>query len=159
MKFQPKSEAEFATAGLWPASIVDFEVIEATDEISKSSGAEMVKLKIYLFNDRGEKRTVFDYLVSSEKALFKVHQFAKATGLLGAYEAGEMEALDMQGRTGRCKIAIQSDPQYGDKNVIREYLPQSSMSPAPLAPAPARSAPRGGGSIESDEIPFASCWQ
>ena len=123
MRFTPKSEKELASDGLWPAGTYDFEVIES-DEATSASGNDMVKLKIFVFNDEGAKRTVFDYLVGTESAQFKVRGFAAAVGLLEEYESGEMDAVEMQGRTGKCKLTIQKDKSgaYPDKNGIASYV-------------------------------------
>lgn len=122
MRFTPKSEAELSSDALWPVAEYDFEVSSAEEAQSKA-GNDMVKLTLYVFNDKGDKRTVFDYLVSSEKAIFKVRQFAASVGLLAEYEAGELNAYDMQGRTGRLRLGWKEDPGYQAQNTVSFYLP------------------------------------
>jgi hypothetical protein len=122
MRFTPKSAKELAAGGLFPAGEYDFEVKTAEETTSKTSGAEMVKLTLSVFNAAGAKTSVFDYLVSSEKAIFKIRQFAAAVGLLEEYEAGELDALDMEGLGGKLKLKVESSELYGDKNSVVSYI-------------------------------------
>jgi hypothetical protein len=175
MQFKPKSEQEIANDGLWPEQIVDFEVLEAEDTTSRN-GDDMVKMKIKVFNEEGGSRTVYEYLLGTDSMQWKVRAFCAATGLLEQYETGELEAVEMEGRTGKAKLVIQKDKSgsYPDKNAIGAYIAQAEK---PKAAAPSRSvakpaerrqpggvswdAPRaaGGGGIDDDSIPFAACWQ
>lgn len=151
MRFEPKSEAEVSSGGLWPAGEYDFEVNEAEEQTSKS-GNEMVKLTLHVFNADGQRRTVWDYLVSTSGGMFKIRHFAEATGMLHRYEQGDMPAEIMIGKTGRCKLAIVKDKngQYPDKNGIADYLAarkQETRKPAQRQMATA-------GRDLDDEIPF-----
>jgi hypothetical protein len=154
MKFTPKSEQEVASGGLWPAGTYDFQVVSAEETTSKSSGADMIKLTLHVFNDHGAKITVFDYLVGTEKAQFKVRGFAAAVGLIESYDAGALDAFEMEGRSGQCKLAIQKDTtgQYGDKNSVASYLTPVGGVAKPKASIakPARAVVAN----LDDEIPF-----
>jgi hypothetical protein len=151
MRFNPKSAEEVASGNLWPAGTYDFEVVGAEDAVSKASGADMVKLTLWVFNETGGKITVFDYLVGTDKAQFKVRGFAAAVGLIEAYDAGELDPLDMEGRTGQCKLAIQKDDsgRYGDKNTVAAYI-GATPSDKPQVARPKKAK------VETidDEIPF-----
>jgi len=168
MRVQPKSEAEVESPGyeLLPPGEYDFEIAEAEETTSKA-GNEMVKLKVWIFPANGGRRVVFDYLVSSDNAAFKVRGFAKGTGMLADYEAGDMPAGNMVGKSGRCKITIQKDTtgQYEDRNAVGAYLPARAAAPQdrpqqPRQPPPVRQNASGpnfdapkSGNID-DEIPF-----
>lgn len=165
MRFSPKSEAELSAGGLWPAGDYSFEVAAAEDTVSKASGADMVKLTLHIFDNTGSKKTVWDYLVGSEASQFKVRGFAVATGLLAQYEAGELEAIDMEGRTGRCKIVQQIDRTgaFPDKNSVANYLkPDEASAVEPPKPVRkgsnvsprAKTVPAGEGTDLNDDIPF-----
>ena len=72
MRIPQPATKEQADAGAgnftpWPSGTYDFEIHDASEEISKASGAEMIKLTIYIFNADGDRRTVFDYLLSSRR--------------------------------------------------------------------------------------------
>ena len=153
MRTTAKTEKEIAEENLWKPGVCDFEVLEAEDTISKASGAEMIKLKVKIFNEDGESQILFDYLLDSMAA--KLRHAAAAFGLLGRYEAGGFEAFECVGKTGRCKVSVQKDKtgQFPDKNGIADYiLPEKQERPA----APRRMAartPAPAGDID-DEIPF-----
>ena len=89
MRFNPKADEKAAARTLFDDGIYDFEVASAEDAVSKTSGAEMLKLVLWVFDTDGNKTTVFEYLVSSEKAQFKLKEFCRAVGLEEAFDAGE----------------------------------------------------------------------
>ena len=149
MKFTPKTEDELAAAGLFPKGEYDFEVVDASEFVSKA-GNEMIALKLNVVDQFDDKTTVFDYLVSTEKALFKIHQFAGATGLMEQYKNGGLTAHDCIGKTGRCKIVITKSEGYADKNSVAEYVKATAASAPPAKRQPAMA---GAGDID-DEIPF-----
>lgn len=150
MKFQPKSKSEIDSDGMLPAGEYDFEIISAEDTISKSSGNEMIKLKVYVFDVEGGKRTIFDYLMPS--VAFKLRHAAEACGLEDEYESGSLEALDFEGKTGRCKVNIQKDKsgQYPDRNGIADYIVTVTTGSVEKKTQRAKAAPRD----LDDEIPF-----
>jgi len=123
MRFQPMDEKEISEANLWPVGEYDFQIFDASDEVSKA-GNEMIKLTVDLFNDQGERRRVFDYLIASNNGMFKVLSFADAVGLREEYDRGDLQTVDIHQRTGRCKVGVQKDKtgQYPDKNGIMNYI-------------------------------------
>lgn len=147
MKFQPKTEQEVASSDLIQPGTYDFEVAEAEEKTS-ASGNDMIAMKVWIFPTEGGRRTVFDYLVGTEKAQFKVRHFAAAVGMIAEYERGELAALDIQGQTGKCKVVITKDKsgQYPDKNSIADYLPMAANA------APVRRE-KVGADLD-DSIPF-----
>lgn len=159
MKFTPKSEKDLANGDLLPAGTYDFEV-KSAEEATSSTGNGMVKLSIWIFPESGTKRTVFDYLVGTESAQFKVRGFAAAVGLLEEYDGGEMDALDMEGKTGKCKIVIQKDKSgaYPDKNSVASYV-AAPVTTGSVEKKTARAAKVHGGGDLNDDIPFSACWQ
>lgn len=130
MTFEPKSEKEIAAAGLLPDGEYDFEVTEASDEISKRSNAAMIKVKLGIYNGATIGRFVFDYLMPSMAA--KLRHFCDSVGLLKEYEGGALSAEMCKGRSGRVKLVIEQDKagQYPDKNAARDYLVRAAK---PLA--------------------------
>jgi hypothetical protein len=124
MKYQPKSEKQFAEEGLFPPGIYDVEVIEAIDRPSKA-GKEMVTLKLVVFNDVGAQRTVFDYMTfGSNFGERKFRHAADCFGLIGLYETGDLSAADFQGKTGKAQIGqSKPTPQYPlPNNIIADYI-------------------------------------
>lgn len=158
MKFKPKSENDITSSNLWEPGEYDFEVFEAVDATS-AAGNEMTKLILHVFNADAERRNVWDYLVDTEGGAFKIRHFAEAVGLLSEYERGELLAIDMINRVGRCKLNIQKDKtgQYPDKNGIADYLKPKSDRSATVQSAP-RASSNARQKVQSgdidDEIPF-----
>lgn len=118
----PLSEKQLAEGDLIPKGTYDFLVLDAEETISKS-GNDMIKLKIRIFMPDGRERVIFDYLLEAME--FKTGHFAEATGLLDKYQNGSIDAHDCLGKSGKCKIIIQSDKEgkYPDKSVIGDYIP------------------------------------
>lgn len=163
MRTTPKSEKEIAEENLWPVGIYDFEVQDAEDTISKTSGAEMIKLKVKIFNEAGESQILFDYLLDAMAG--KLRHAAAAFGALAGYESGSFDAFDCVGKVGKCKVSVQKDKsgQFPDKNGIADYIvPAADASatrpPARPATAARQKAPAGGGDLD-DEIPFSCEWR
>lgn len=164
---QPQTEAEAASSGrgaVWRIGTYDFECHDAADDVSKGSGEDMIKLTLYVFNDQGDKRTVYDYLPSSAKAQWKVRSFAKSVGLIADYEAGELNCYDIVGKTGKLKLGIKrAQGEYSEDNLVTAYveapdMPERAPRPAarPAAPAQTRqptAAQRATADL-NDEIPF-----
>jgi len=73
----------------------EYECVIADAEIAESkSGYPMLKLTVTVRNDVKQphrKQKLWDYLVASEKAMFKFHQVAKAVGLPNGKDFGTME--------------------------------------------------------------------
>lgn len=121
MNFAPKTEKEVQESGLVPIAEYDFDVLDAEDTISKKSGNPMIKINIGLYIDGQVKNRVFDYLLPAMEA--KLRHFCDTVGLLSQYEAGQLEAADCVGRSGRAKIGI--DPakdSFPAKNVVKDYV-------------------------------------
>lgn len=150
MKFKPLSDKEIAEMNLWPEGVYGFEILAATDEVSKS-GNEMIKVKLAVFNNDGRQTVLFDYLL--ESMAFKLKHVAKVTGNLDKYEAGVLLAADLVGKSGNLKLKIQKDKtgQYPDKNVVADYV-TNEVAGDPQAPIPAGKS--NGADIVEDNIPF-----
>ena|ERR1700731_2828224 len=171
---KPISEKEAEGSGFtpWRPDDYDFEVHDASEERS-STGNDMIKLTLYVFNNEGNKRTVFDYLVNSEKSQFKIRHFAAAVGLVAHYERGELDVNDIVERTGRLKLGIKkAQGDYPANNQVMDYLPRDGKAPRAARPAsrpsaPARPAARSAASTGTrpssedldDSIPFGPQWQ
>jgi hypothetical protein len=133
MKFKPVSEEELSRDDLIPKGKYDFEVKFAEDAVSKSSGDDMIKLTLTVFDQHGSKRLVWDYLI--ETVPWKLRHFCEATGLEKKYESGELTAEDCIGKSGKLEIAIDNKSKdFPPKNVVRDYsvgslAPKSKSEP------------------------------
>jgi hypothetical protein len=90
----------------------------------------MVELIVAVVDKDGKSRKIYDWLVSTEGSAYKIRHFAEATGMLKQYEAGELPASAMKGKTGRCEVVIKKSDGYPDKNAISDYLGTSDGSAA-----------------------------
>ncbi len=141
MNFTPKNENELSN--LLPEGEYDFEVIDAQDKVSKK-GADMIFLKIAIWQGEKIRCYIFDYLL--ESVAYKLRHCCDTCGLLDKYQSGSLEATHFVGRTGRAKIIIQKDEngKYPDKNSIKDYC----LRPAKSLNNPTTQKPK------EDDLPF-----
>jgi hypothetical protein len=147
MKFTPKSEREIVEDGLLQPGTYDFEVAGAEERVSRANN-DMIVLKLHVYDDKGVRHFVTDYLL--ESIAYKLRNAAVALGLQEDYEKGHLRAANFVGRPGRVKIGIKKDPtgQYPDQNNVRDYVrPDANGSDGA---EPARRAPP----IVDDKIPW-----
>lgn len=151
MKITPKTDKELAEANLMPEGIYDFEIGTAEDAISKNTGNEMIKVDLTVFDEKGGKRFIFDYLM--EAMPHKLKHAAQACGLEAEYNAGTLSADDFIGKCGKIKIKIQKDKNgiYADKNTVQDYVVPggTDSEKAKVSKAKVDKA-----SVEDDSIPF-----
>jgi hypothetical protein len=147
MRLTPQSE------GVWEDGIYDYEIKDASEETSRA-GNDMIKLEVWIFNQAGNRKLLFEYLVASEKAVWKVREFAASSDLLTQYDTGTLMASEIVGRTGMCEVGTQRD-DYGVKNVVRRWM----MKDKPKASSAAQKMTNNrvkspAGPDLDDEIPF-----
>jgi hypothetical protein len=147
MRFEPKTEQDIERQHLLPDGDYDFEVVGAIEKPSKSSGNEMIQLKLKVFTNAIDV-TIFDYLL--ESMAFKLRHFAEATGLLVSYNKGILTAFDCQGRTGYLRLTTQEGQNgYKAKNVVDDYIvKQRDVKATHDQPIVAGGIPAG------DDVPF-----
>lgn len=161
VRFSPKTEAEIerdrSKFSLWPKGSYDYEITDASDEIS-SKGNDMIKLTLKVVNDHGDSRTFYDYLL--EAIAHKLRHCAEAANLADEYDRGDLRARDFIGTAGRCIVGIEKGKgDYQDKNNIVDYekpaprAPRQQARPA-QAPTQRRAVAATAGEIIDDTIPF-----
>lgn len=168
MNFTPKTEKELAAESLLPDGIYPFEVTDAVDAISKTSGAEMIAIKIRVFGPAGREPVLNDYLLASY--MRKIFNFSKFTGNEAKYHAGSLCAQDCLGKNGYVKIGTDAGKEMKDrttgaptgrffdpKNAVKDYVP----APANAAPAAVNPEPVSNGAATAaasqdieEDIPF-----
>lgn len=100
----------------------DFQVMEAKEAVSKA-GNDMITMTLWVWNKNGKKFNVWDRLVATPKAAFRIKNFCKATGLESQYKNGTLTPDDCADTHGTCVIKI--DPAQGEykaKNVVDYYI-------------------------------------
>ncbi len=153
MRIEPKTQHEIEEGNLFPAGEYDFEITDAIETVSKSSGNEMIALRLKVFNGVGRFILVSDYLL--ESVAYKLRHCCEACGIIEVYETGNLDAIDFQGRSGRLKLRIDEDKsgQYAKKNSVADYIAGGSGSGAATR-APAKPGSKAHKSDLNDEIPF-----
>lgn len=139
MRTDPKTEQQIMEENLMPDGIYPFEVVEATDAVSKS-GNEMIVLKLRIVDDQNIARTLKDYLLAS--MAFKLRHFCVQTGLMDKYDADDLKAMNCVGKKGMVEITSDKTPrfapdgkQYPVKNSVKDY-PKDAVVPAPASASP-----------------------
>ncbi|MCH2136513.1 MAG: DUF669 domain-containing protein [Phycisphaerales bacterium] len=157
MEFNPDDAGDRGSFTLLPEGLYDIEVVDAEERTSQK-GNQMIALTIEAKHPDGYPSRVWDYLVSTPAAVFKIKQFCDAAGLDKEFTAGTLKESHCRGRRLKAKIFIESGREgYQDRNAIREYVHTSdiggggisTMPEQTMAAAPAQAAP-----VTEDEIPF-----
>lgn len=154
MKYTPKTEEELEkekqdaiNASLMPNGEYDFEVLTVSDK-KANSGADMITLKLGIFDENGDQRIVYDYL--TESMGWKLRHAADSCGLLSHYDAGTLVASSFEMASGKVKLKTQKgNKDYPNpKNVVEDYVKRGDDQPIARAPVQAASV------LNNDEIPF-----
>jgi hypothetical protein len=169
MRVVPKTEEELKQEGSGPRELLrdgiyDFTVSTAEEGTSKN-GNDMITAKLDVFDSAGVSHWVYDYLTDGAMA-YKLRHLAECVGLLGDYEAGELRAIDLEGRSGQVRIGREgAKGDFGAKNRVVDYVPARKAAqserqvsrPARQAAQPARrDSPqtRQASRDLDDDIPF-----
>ena len=167
MQYTPKSASEIAAMKLKPEGNYAFEIATAEDTVSKSSGKDMIKVILNVYDAEGRIFQVTDYLVpGTNYGDRKVFEFATSVGLAGKYASGAMTAEDVLGKSGWCKIKIgkaqrkkDGSGEFPPRNEVAWYLdkaPANSAAPVrrEVPEHVATNTPPPGASVDDSEAPF-----
>jgi hypothetical protein len=104
-----------------PEGVYDFTVADANDKQS-SSGNDMIELQLLIKGQDGEEVRIYDNLVFTPKAFWKIDMFRVCTGdKLVAGQSVAFDATDCLDRTGKCYVIL--DKYEGrERNKVKEYL-------------------------------------
>jgi len=144
MKYQVYSEEQIGLRNLLAEGDGTFEVLEAEDKVSQEKKHPMIKMRIRVWDAFAASADVFNYLVATENAAFKIHEFCAATGL--DYSRGELDVNLIKGKKGKCILFTEKGTgKYPDKTAIKSYvaIDDPTAMTAELAEA-----------FEDDPIPF-----
>lgn len=151
MKFTPKSEdeirAEAEKRGAWPPGVYDAEITSAIEKLSKA-GNDMIELTLQVYHpEDGATRQVFDWVL--EAVAYKLRHCCEAAGLSAAYEAGSLEAWQLEGKSVKVKLGIDAKAEI-KRNKIMDYVVSSDaphVQPTRAAAAAAKPSDPFGESI------------
>lgn len=117
-----------------------FKVTGFEKQHSNNSQAPMAKVTLEVEHD-GELVNVFDYLVLTKKAEWKLCSFFRCLGLKKHGEPFVMQWNRVVGATGRAKLHVEKytkkDGTAGESNKVKQYLD----APAGRASAPSAAPP------------------
>lgn len=107
-------------------------VVVAADEAQSKNGNDMISLSLQVtVPDRDNGVKVYDYLVSTAKALFKIEQFCKATGI--DFNSGNLEAEDCLGLEGVALFRLGEKKSDGKQYLeVDRYLPLEGYTEQPV---------------------------
>lgn len=118
-----------------PVGEYNFMVVDVDKTFAKTSGNPMLKVRLDL---QGADGCVFDNLVISEKAMFKLISFFESVGVkekgkpmtIGVGDA----ALEAMNKEGRCKIKHETYNGEVRAKVDRYIVLESKPEPEPFTP-------------------------
>jgi hypothetical protein len=144
MKFKSKTEKEINEGNLIPKGIYPFEVIDATNSVSKK-GNDMIEATLRIFQPDGKTRQLTVYLMEAMPA--QLFHFCTYCGLAAEYGNGTLDASQCEGKTGYVDIGIKEDKtgQYPPQNNVRDFVRPPALKPG-TAPHPAAS--------QDEDVPF-----
>jgi hypothetical protein len=142
-----------------PEGIYDFTVADANEKISQSSGNDMIELQLLIKGSDGEEVRIFDNLVFTERAFWKIDAFRLCTGdKLVKGQSVDFAAEDCIDRAGKAYVVVEKY-EGRERNKVKEYLdPDAIDVPAPKQPVqkPSQPAPASARkpSPADDELPM-----
>jgi hypothetical protein len=122
-----------------PAGDYSVTIVEASETVSRSTGADMIKLTLDAEAPDGATAKVFDYLVASASSAWKIDAFRRALGHeVVQGEPVELAAEDLIGRTLRARLKVEEFNGRANNKVEAWLAPLagSGNAPAPHASAP-----------------------
>lgn len=124
-----------------PAGDYSVTIVEASETVSRSTGADMIKLTLDAEAPDGATAKVFDYLVASASSAWKIDAFRRALGHeVVQGEPVELAAEDLIGRTLRARLKVEEFNGRANNKVEAWLAPLASSGNAPAA-APRAAAP------------------
>lgn len=126
-------------------------------EAQSEAGNDMIAIELLVdVPGRDNPLKVFDYLVATPKALFKIQQFCDAVGL--DFAANELDADSIIGLAGRAKFVLGAPKQNGNRYLeVRQYLKPAGFTEQPVGAQPQQIVNNNttpATPLSGDDIPF-----
>lgn len=134
-QFTPKTDEEIEAIknqNLLPEGNYSFVIREAKQRLS-STGNPMIEVLISIVDNNGNNRNIKDYLLSTDKMIYKLKHLCDSIGVLKDYERGILDLVKFVNQKGQAKIIIQKGgvsadgSLYPDKNAVKDYLKRSEF--------------------------------
>ncbi len=112
-----------------PPGDYDVRVIAAIETVSKTTGTEMIKLTLEV---EGHGCRLYDYLVGSPAALWRIDAFRRAIGeTVVAGQQVDVSASELVGRCGRARLRVEEYEGKLSNRVDLWLQPQRGAQKAP----------------------------
>jgi hypothetical protein len=155
MKYTSSNEA--SKSFHLPAGDYVVTIVEASETVSRSTGADMIKLTLEANgpDDTSDSTVkIFDYLVASPSSAWKIDAFRRALGQqIIKGEAVELAAESLVGRTLRARLKVEDFEGRQNNKVDAWLAPLAGAMPAPSAPAAPAAAAVNAQNTDED-VPF-----
>lgn len=126
-----EEDCQKARFDLIPDGEYPFYVEGATEKLSKA-GNDMIELSLVIWDRDGKEHKIKDFLLATERMMWKNRHFCESTSMIDVYEANQFCASHAVGKNGKCKIGQQkgqpkdrSNPngeKHPDRNVVVDYI-------------------------------------
>jgi hypothetical protein len=128
-----------------PAGDYAVTILEAAETVSRSTGADMIKLTLEAEAADGASCKLFDYLVASASSAWKIDTFRLALGqTIVPGEPVELDAANLPGRTLRVRLKVEDYNGRANNKVDAWLAPVIRTT----ATAPANAAKKEGAANE-----------
>ncbi len=116
-------EKELQQGILLKAGVADFEIVNVQEKTSQNTGNEMLELKLRVWDEDGAEGVVYDYIISSEKTIWKLYQLSKALSGIKIYsEDGCFDPNKLIGQKGKLILKITAPSgEYPARNQVKSY--------------------------------------
>lgn len=128
--YQPLTEEQCSKErgfALLDPGIYNFEVLTA-DYKTSSTGNPMIALKLRVWGNDGKDYLVYDYLVATNKMMWKTKHFCDSVGLDKIYASSNFNEALCPGKSGKALISLKignkkpDGTSYADKNAVDDYV-------------------------------------
>lgn len=130
MRFKPFTIEELDDPKLKEGA-ANFEIIEASEGLSKSSNRPMMILKLSI-DQEGIHQLLTDYISFDENMRWKLRHFGRAINMADRLMDGNLDPHMCVGKKGKLLIKTERTEQYGDQPKVRDYVPKDINKPTPI---------------------------
>jgi len=151
--FEEPEERDFV---VFPKGVYKFRILEINEiKLSRENSSPMLPVKLECERANGETTTVFDNILLTDAAKWKLNAFLKCLGKDAMKSGKELSLEDphviswMKRQTGNVRLKVERPPGKDyDRNTVENYI--YSKSAEEVKPAPKPVIPEDA----DDDIPF-----
>ena len=151
-------EPEERSFSVFPKGEYPFTILEINEFTTSKAGNDMLPLKLEFKDAEGHTSNVFENLVFTEKALFKINQFLAAIGVPKGtrinWRDSEFQKY-IKAKSGRAVLGVETytkDGKEREKNVVERFVYEGTSKRDDGPPAHKATPPVE--EVEDDDIPF-----